>query len=147
MDDWLVLGLAAALAYGLSAFFSKLAMSTDHLGVSPHIGGLFTGLGVASVFIIYYLFIAGFKVPTTTLGGALAAYLVGFLWALGLVFVYFALLKNADISKMAPIYNMNTLLVVLLGIVVLRELPNPSNAVKVFLGALLIILGGILVSG
>jgi uncharacterized membrane protein len=91
--------------------------------------------------------LAGPKIPQMSAMTAFAGIAVGFFWALGSIMVYYGLIKGADVSRMAPIYNMNTLLVVLGGIVLLKELPDKSATVKVIVGAILIVAGGILVSG
>jgi len=69
------------------------------------------------------------------------------LWALGQLFAILALVNKAPVSRLTPIYNTNTLVAVLLGIILLRELPTGASTIKVLIGAVLIVIGGILVSG
>jgi uncharacterized membrane protein len=45
-----------------------------------------------------------------------------------------------------PIYNCNTLIAVLLGIMVLQETPNFAEAVRLIIGSVLIVAGGVLVA-
>ena len=71
---------------------------------------------------------------------------VGAFWAVGALIQLTALKGGADVSRLTPIYNMNTLLVVFLGIILLKELPDASNMLRVAAGAVLIVAGGILVS-
>jgi uncharacterized membrane protein len=146
MENWLLLGLLAAVVYALSGLASKVALNHKYMGVEPALAGLYTALGVTVVFMVYYVYTKGFTLPKQDLGGIISSVAVGFFWALGVIFVYTALMRHADISKMAPIYNMNTLIVVLLGIILLKELPDKTQALRVFIGAVLIVVGGILVS-
>ena len=117
MENWLALGLIAAVAYSISGLTTKIVLDKKYLGLEAT-SVLEAAVGIA----------------------------VGFFWALGSLVVYYALIKGADVSRMAPIYNMNTLLVVLGGIFLLHELPDKSQALRVAAGAILITAGGILVS-
>jgi uncharacterized membrane protein len=147
MEDWLMLGLAAAFSYSVSGFMTKVVLDKKYLGLEATTTALLVMVGVAIGFVSFYLMFAGPKVPHLSGTTALAGIAVGFFWALGSIMVYLGLIKGADVSRMAPIYNMNTLLVVLGGIVLLRELPDRTATVKVIIGAVLIVAGGILVSG
>ena len=46
----------------------------------------------------------------------------------------------------APIFNANTLVTVMLGIIFLHEIPNTSQMLRVIAGAVLIVIGAVLVS-
>jgi uncharacterized membrane protein len=146
MDDWLVLGLLAALVYAASGLAAKVALNKEYSGVDPASAGVFVSLGVFLVFVTYYFFSNENGVSQLTLGQSLISASIGFFWAVGSILVYMALKRNADISRMAPIYNMNTLIVVVLAVIFLRELPDKSQALRVVVGAFFIVVGGILVS-
>ncbi|MGA2092249.1 MAG: hypothetical protein ABSH16_02425 [Sedimentisphaerales bacterium] len=63
-----------------------------------------------------------------------------------MVFSLLAFQAGADVSRAVPIFNCNTLVAVLVGILVLQEVPNFAGAVKLLIGSALIIAGGILVA-
>ena len=57
-----------------------------------------------------------------------------------------ALKSGVDVAKLAPIYNVNTLFAVLLGIIFLHEIPHPGEMIRVIIGAILIVIGSFFVS-
>jgi len=147
MEEWLTLGLIAALSYSISGLATKVALDKKYMGLEAPSVALLTMVGVALGFTVFYLLFAGTKVPKMSASAAAVGIAVGFFWSLGSIMVYYGLLKGADVSRMAPIYNMNTLLVVLGGIVLLHELPDKSATLRVIIGAIMIVAGGILVGG
>jgi uncharacterized membrane protein len=146
MENWVVYGLIAALSYSISGLATKLALDKKYMGLEPPAVALLVMAGVVIGYSAFYLLTAGAKIPQITPSAAAVGIAVGFFWALGSIMVYYGLLKGADVSRMAPIYNMNTLLVVLGGIILLHELPDKTQTVRVIIGAILIIAGGLLVS-
>ena len=144
-ENWLLVGLVAALLFGLSAVTSKAALSQKFFGLDPRIAIMLFLAGSSIVFLAFF-----FSSPKKldyglpAIGAGLA---VGMLWALAQVIVFIALSKKANISQLAPVYNINTLVAVVLGIFLLGEIPDFSQALKIFAGAVLITIGAILVSG
>ena len=74
------------------------------------------------------------------------ALIAGIIWGLGFLAVAIAIAQKADVARLAPIYNTNTLLAVLLGIIFLKEIPDASQIFRVVAGAVLIVTGAVLVS-
>jgi transporter family protein len=75
-----------------------------------------------------------------------ASLLFGSLWALGSGCVVIALYRyEAALSKLAPLYNTNTLVAIVLSLIIFAEWQQ-VDLVKLLGGAVLIVLGGILVS-
>ncbi len=147
MENWLLFGLLAAVCYGSSALFAKVATSDKYYGVNQSLFMLLMLIGIAIVFIANsYLAKGNLTLPSNplALGACVAA---GILWALGMAFTVWALVGGADIARLTPIYNINTLIAVILGILVLGELPSSPDKLKVLTGALMIVIGSILVSG
>ncbi len=146
MKKWLMLGLLAALAYGSSTFFAKLSTSDKHSAVSQSAFMLLMLVGIAVVFLAISMTDKGLVLPSEplALGACVTA---GILWGLGMAFTVWALAGGADISRLTPIFNTNTLVAVILGILVLGELPSSPDKFKVVAGALMIVVGSILVSG
>ena len=95
------------------------------------------------VFVLYFFMKPNFNFEWKSSGIALIA---GAFWGLGMIAVTIAIANKADVSRLAPIYNLNTLITVLLGIFFLKEIPDASQMFRVIAGAVLIVAGAILVS-
>jgi len=141
VDSWLVYGLLAALFFGTNAVVYKYAAVNG--GLNPFYASILYGVGILISFIVAYAF--KFSAPTMNIKWFGITVFAGILWGLGFIMVAIAISHNADVAKLAPIYNTNTLIAVGLGILVLKELPSAASAWKVILGAVLIIIGSILV--
>jgi uncharacterized membrane protein len=147
MENWLVLGMLAAVSYAVSGLAVKVALDRKYFGMDVTSTALLTMAGVVIAFSAFYLLYAGLKVPELKPAAAATGVAIGFFWGLGAILVYYGILRGADISRMAPIYNLNTLIIVVLAVLLLGELPDRSQLLRVGVGAVLIVLGGILVSG
>jgi len=145
MQTWLIYGILAAILWGSYIVAAKVATSQKYFGVNPSYVSLFMLIGIAIVFIGSVIYEGKFVMPQSNIGIGLGI-LAGALWALGLVVSLKALTIGADVAKLTPIYNTNTLVAVLLGIVLLNEVPLSGDRVKVIIGAILIVIGAILVS-
>lgn len=79
--------------------------------------------------------------------GASLALLAGLLWGVGMAFMTQALsFPSTAVSRLTPLYNVNSLVAVMLGILLLQEVPQPSKLLIVVSGALLVVVGGYLVT-
>ena len=65
---------------------------------------------------------------------------------LGFLAIAVAIAKGGDVARLAPIYNTNTILAVLMGIIFLKEIPDASQMLRVIAGSVLVVIGAILVS-
>ena len=135
-------GLLPALFYGLSAITMKAGaeykISTPSYLMIIGVAIFFTGLLVKPL-----LDTAENSLNLTTVGFSLVS---GFFWALGTTFVNYSILKfNAPLAILTPLYNMNTLVAVLGGMIIFAEWKT-VNSVPVFLGTILVVCGGILLS-
>ena len=110
--------------------------------VGPHM--MFVGLAVTVVGLLFQLILPG-SVPS---GWAIASSsLLGFFWATGMGLVLLGLARyQAPLSQLVPLYNMNTLVTVAIALVLFGEWKD-ANVMQLLLGAGLIIMGGVLVSG
>ena len=80
-------------------------------------------------------------------GGDRLIFNAGIALGLGTGFVALGLLKyRAPLAKLVPLYNMNTLVTVMLALIIFAEWQQ-TNTVQLLVGAAFIILGGLLVSG
>lgn len=172
MPAWLIYGFISSLFWGTYAITSKLVTSDKYLKIdSTHSTLLMLG-GVVLAFIVYFLLVSKNISPFMVVFGiaiilAVFVYvllslkqaslpmtfpvigwgmLTGVLWAVGMIFTFMAFSSGAEAAKLVPIYNTNTLIAVFLGLIFLHELPAPDQRFKVISGALLIVIGSILVS-
>ncbi|MEO0534525.1 MAG: hypothetical protein AAF215_11755 [Cyanobacteria bacterium P01_A01_bin.123] len=134
-------GVLPALFYGVSSVFAK---SSTNAGMS--VGGhlFFIGIAISGVGLLLNLLLPG-SIPS--LVAVASSSMQGMLWALGTGCVVLGLLKyQAPLAKLVPLYNMNTLVTSGLALIVFAEW-RQVNPVQLLIGAGLIIVGGILVSG
>ena len=143
MQNWIIYGLIASICFGINIVIYKVG-ATRGQGLNPYLGCLSVGTGVFLLFFLAFMI----KSPKFTLNwtGLTLALIAGAMWALGMLMVALAIAKKGDVSKLAPLYNTNTLIAVLLGIIFLKEIPAGSEIMKVVLGAVLIVVGAVLVS-
>lgn len=133
-------GILPAVFFGVSG---ALAKSSTQAGIGTGLYILCIGAAVALVGCVFCLFIPD---RTINMRSGLFASLVGITWAFAAGFVAISLARyGVPVSKLAPIYNMNTLVTVVIGLFVFAELTD-VNAWKLVSGALLIVAGGMLVA-
>jgi len=145
MKTWLVYSLLAMVCWGCYIVMAKVATSDKYCGLGPRWSAMLMVCGILVVIGMYAALSKGAK-PAITAFGATAGISQGVLWALGMVFSLLAFSSGGDVSRVVPIFNCNTLIAVILGIMVLREAPDWAGAVKLIIGSLLIVFGGILVA-
>ncbi len=141
MESWIVYGLIASVFFGLSTFVYKVAQQKGNF--SPYYGTFVLGIGIVLIFGIFFLFNSSAKFEMKSSGLVLGA---GILWACGFLAVAIAISQKADISRLTPVFNTNTLVTVVLGIIFLHEVPDISQMFRVIAGAVLVIVGAVLVS-
>lgn len=142
VESWIVYGLLASLFFGTNAVVYKYAAVNGSL--NPFYASVFFGAGIFLSFLVAYLF--KFSAPTTNFKWLGIALFAGVLWGLGFIMIAIAVSKGFDIAKLAPIYNTNTLITIILGIVLLKELPSAAAMWKVIIGAAFIVVGALIVS-
>ncbi len=137
----LVGGVLPALLYGVSSVFAK---SSTNAGMS--VGGhlFFIGIAISATGLLFNLLLPG---PIPSLIAVTYSSLQGVFWGFGTGCVVLGLLKyQAPLAKLVPLYNMNTLITSGLALLIFAEWQQ-VNPNQLFLGAGLIVVGGILVSG
>ncbi len=133
-------GLLAAVFFGLSGVLSK---ASTQAGVGIGIYIMLAGVGVVVVGAAFF-FIQPDR--TVSLRSALPSIGVGVTWALGAGLVALALMKyKVPLGKLVPLYNMNTLIAVLIALWLFSEWQR-VEIVKLLIGAVLVIIGGTLVA-
>ncbi len=143
MESWFVYGILIAIFFGASAIAAKVATSDKYYGVPPGASSLLMLVGIAAIFIAATVYQGKFEIPKS-IGGISFGVLSGILWALGFSLLFIAVSKGADVARLAPIVGVNILITVVLGIVLLKEVPNPAEMAKTVAGALLVVIGSAL---
>jgi uncharacterized membrane protein len=134
-------GVLPALFYGVSSVFAK---SSTNAGMS--VGGhlFFIGIAISVTGLLFNQWLPG-QIPS--LEAVTYSTLQGVFWGLGTGCVVLGLLKyQAPLAQLVPLYNMNTLITSGLALLIFAEWQQ-MNASQLLLGAGLIVVGGILVSG
>ena len=133
-------GLMPAFIYGGSAIFQKLS---TNLGISLAAYLVATGLGIVVVGVVYYFLEGSFSFSAKS--GFYAA-MFGVTWGVATGLVAYTLLNfEIPISQLVPLYNMNTLVAVLLALVIFSEWKD-LQTVKLLSGSILIVAGAVLVA-
>lgn len=136
----LIGGILPAFIYALSGLLQKVPAKAG-VGVGPYLTLL--GLGVTVVGLIACMILPRGTLSFEGLGSSAA---VGVIWGLGTGAVLWALsATGVPIAKLVPLYNMNTLFAVLLGLWVFSE-AKELQLTPLLLGAALIAAGSVLVS-
>jgi glucose uptake protein GlcU len=145
MKTWLAFALLSMVCWGSYIVVARVATVEKYCALGPKWSAIMMMCGIAIVMAIYLAFSKGAK-PTITLPSAAAGMSQGVLWAMGMVFSLLAFQAGADVSRAVPIFNCNTLVAVLLGILVLKEIPDAAGIVRIAIGSAMIIAGGVLVA-
>jgi len=135
----LIGGLLPALCFAMSNVFTKPATASG-LGLGLYM--LIIGLTITLVGALIYLLQPA---ESFNLTGGLYAAGVGFAWAIGAAGIAYALSHyQMTLSRLVPLFNMNTLLTVLISLWVFAEYKD-VNTIKLLAGSALIVAGGTLV--
>ena len=141
MPNWIIYGLIAAFFFALNTILYKVAQQKGNF--SSNYGIFMFGIGVVIVSVVFFLSKPSFEFEWKYSSLAIIA---GAVWAIGMIMVAIALSQKADVARLAPIYNINTILAVLMGVIFLHEIPDATQMFRVIVGAILIVIGAILVS-
>ena len=136
----LIGGFLPAFIYGGSAIFQKFS---TNLGISISTYLIAVGVGVVVAGLGFYFFgdTAPFSIKASSFAG-----LFGLTWGIASGLVAYSLLHfKIPISQLVPLYNMNTLIAVLLALVIFSEWRD-LHTVKLIAGSVLIVIGAIFVA-
>ena len=141
MQSWVFYGIVAAICFGVNTILYKIASQKGNF--SPAFGSLVFGIGILIAFLVYFFAKPAlqFEWKSTTL-----AIVAGIIWAIGFLAIAIAISQKGEVARLAPLYNANTIIAVVLGIVLLKEVPDMSQMVRVIAGAVMIVIGAVLVS-
>jgi drug/metabolite transporter (DMT)-like permease len=133
-------GIIPAFLFGFSGVLQKAAMRA---GIGPGFLMITACVGIFLTSIILQWVMPDKALPAKSIGFALA---MGAVWAAGTGLIAISLRNyGMAISKLVPLYNMNTLVAVLISLAVFAEWKD-LNVPKLLVGAALIVIGGILVA-
>lgn len=131
-------GILPALLLGLTGIFQKLSTNA-RIGTGPFL----IGVGITTA-VVGGAFMLLERDVTISQKSALYAILFGLVWAISIGCIAIALRRfDGQISQLVPLYNMNTLVAVLIGLVVLAEWRTVDPR-RLAVAAILIVAGGIL---
>src|SRR3989344_8395353 len=141
MQSWVFCGIVAAVCFGVNTIIFKIAMQKGNL--NPAYASLAFGVGILFAFFLYY-----FAKPSLQFEwkSTLLAVVAGIVWAIGFLAIAIAISQKGEVARLAPLYNANTIIAVILGIVLLKEVPDMSQMWRVVAGAVMIVVGAVLVS-
>lgn len=136
----LIGGFLPALFYGFAGVLQK---ASARAGGSAPLYLIAFGLATCLTGLIYRLIVSDNSFSGRA---ALLALLAGALFAVGSGLISTALIRyDASISQLSPLYNMNILVTVSLGLLLFAEW-NTISAPRLLIGTAVILLGGWLVS-
>lgn len=134
----LIGGLLPAVLFGISGVFQKVCTRAG-IGTGPYLA--VTG---AVVLVVGGIVTTIERDATLNRASLLATVLFGLFWASGVGCIAVALQRyGGQISQLVPLYNMNTLVAVLIGLVALAEWRAVQPG-RLLLATALILAGGLL---
>lgn len=145
MKLWIIYGLIASFCWGTYVILNKIVTSPKYVGMPTSTSAFFMGIGILISFAAYIM-LAKSSVKSYAFHEYLLALSPGIVWSLGMIAVLMALNQNVDISKLVLVYNTNTFVTVLLGALVLKEIPQGAELVRVIIGAILVT-AGVIIAG
>jgi hypothetical protein len=133
-------GLLPAIIFGVGGVLQKFVARAG-MGVGPYLAVI--GLSVTVIGLAITLFIPD---RSLSIPSILFSTLLGLTWAAGTALIIVALQRyGTPLAKLVPLYNMNTLVTVLLALGLFAEWKEVS-VIKLLLGTVLIVIGGTLVA-
>ncbi|MBL0387720.1 hypothetical protein JJB07_13850 [Tumebacillus sp. ITR2] len=149
MKTWVLAGLVAALAYGVYSLPLKYLSSDRYMKAPLELVALGLALGVLVTGGVFAWLRGGMPMlatPTMWRGLLLGA-AAGSIWLIGTLTVTAAFRDPAtNMSQLIPLVNANTLVAVLGGLLVFRELANGADLIKILVGSVLMMIGGYVLS-
>jgi hypothetical protein len=135
---YLIGGILPALFLGI---YSVLQKASTKQGISPGMLMIVMGANIIMVGLAYCILSKEYSI---SIRSGFMASLTGVVWGIATVSIAIALSKyNIAISKLVPLFNMNTLVAVCLGLLVFSEWEN-INVLQLIVASILIIIGGVL---
>jgi len=133
-------GFLPALIYGGSAIFQKLSTSIG-ISISTYLVAVGAGVVLAGLGFYFFDSTLHFSLKASSYAG-----IFGLTWGIASGLVAYSLLHfDVPISQLVPLYNMNTLVAVLLALIIFSEWKD-LHTLKLLSGTVLIAIGAIFVA-
>ena len=133
--NWIIYALACVILYGIMVFFIKLASGSGN----PIASSMFF---IAAQFLAQ-ITLGAYFISKSELDidySSIKYGIIGGIAAAGGTILYFLALQQAPISKVAPVVNMNLVVGVLLGVILLKDAMNLRVAAGIVLAVMSIYL-------
>lgn len=141
MKGLLIGGALPALLYGVTGILQKLSANAEG-GAGMYL--IFLGLGTVVVGLIFHVVLPE---PPIAFRPASFALVAGISFSLGAGLISLALIRHeVAISQLTPLYNLNVLITVLLGLLIFAEYRD-LQVVRLIGGTVLLLAGALLVAG
>lgn len=135
-NETLLLAIGAMLAFGIGGFLVKYALK-DIQPMTLYLGELVVALSALLIFIFIKKPELGMGEITLRSYGII--FLIGILFFMAILFMYYALVKGYA-STVIPLINLNTVIVVILAVLILKEKLSPSTSAGIVLSVIAIYL-------
>lgn len=137
---YLIGGIIPAILYGV---YNVLQKASSQHKISPGIYLIVVGICAVTIGLLYCFIFKEFSLSPTS---SLFASLNGIVWAVATCLIAIAYSRfKMPVSKLVPLFNTNTLVAVILGLLIFSEWKT-INSPKLIIGALLVMIGGTLVT-
>ena len=149
MKAWVLAGIVGALAYGVYSLPLKYLSSDRYMKAPLELVALGLALGVLVTGGVFAYLRGGVGIisepkmwPGLLLGAA-----AGSIWLIGTLSVTGAFRDPAtNVAQLIPLVNANTIVAVIGGLIVFRELSNGADLTKIVIGSALMMIGGYILS-
>ena len=113
-------GILPAVFYGTSSIFSK---TSTNAGMPVGIHLFWIGLAISMTGVLFSVVLPGtVSSLIPSIKGVASSSMLGILWGLGTGCVALGLIQyHAPLAKLVPLYNMNTLITVVLALILFAE--------------------------
>jgi uncharacterized membrane protein len=148
MPTWILFGLGAALMLGAANIPQKMALGgLSTYTLSPFAYGIISGAVIILINLaLLFYYKDDFQFFAKKEWGF--ALLAAVLFALGSVCIAIGYRKGANASTFVALFNTNTLVATVLGLVLLKEFSALTGIgiIKIIIGAILVVAGGVMVT-
>jgi glucose uptake protein GlcU len=149
LKTWVIAGIVAAVAYGLYSLPLKYLSSDKYLRAPLELVALGLAIGVVVTGGLFAWMRGGLSILSqpNMWPGLLIGAVAGAIWLIGTLTVTAAFRDpQTNLSQLIPLVNANTLVAVLGGLIVFRELANGVDLMRVLVGSMVIMIGGYILS-
>ena len=149
MKAWVLAGIVGAIAYGVYSLPLKFLSSDRYMRAPLELVALGLALGVLVTGGVFACLRGGVGLlfEPKWWPGLLLGMAAGSVWLIGTLSVTGAFRDPAtNVAQLIPLVNANTIVAVLGGLVVFRELANGADLKRIVIGTVLMMVGGYVLS-